>query len=108
MRRRERPQQAAAAFRAALEVSAPATPLAIVQSAWRSAVGDAIAAQAQPVAERDGVVTVSCRSSTWAQELDLMQEQLLVKVNAVLAAANGVEIVVERLRFNADWRETFE
>ena len=29
----------------------------------------------QPVAERDGVVTVACRSAAWAQELDLMQER---------------------------------
>jgi predicted nucleic acid-binding Zn ribbon protein len=63
----------------------PATLLAAVQSAWRPAVGARIAAEARPVRERDGVVTVSCRAATWAQELDLLQGELLARVNPALA-----------------------
>ena len=33
-------------------------------------------ARRRPVSERDGVVTVACRSSTWAQELDLLSGQI--------------------------------
>ena len=51
---------------------APQTLLAAVQEAWPEAAGAAAAAQGDPVAERDGVVTIACRSATWAQELDLM------------------------------------
>ena len=40
-------------------------------------VGERIAAVAKPVAERGGEVTIGCSDSVWAQELDLMQEQLL-------------------------------
>lgn len=102
MRRRSRPERATSAFRTAIAASAPSTTLAAVQSVWRESVGAQVASQAQPTAERDGVVTVSCRSSTWAQELDLMQEQLLVRLNAALTAAGGTDFVVERLRFTAD------
>ncbi|MFL5869568.1 MAG: DciA family protein [Solirubrobacterales bacterium] len=82
---------AIASVRASVE---PKTPLAAVQWAWVEAVGDRIAAEAQPVSERDGVVTVACRASTWAQELDLLHDDLL----AGLRSAVG-ETPVERLRF---------
>ena len=45
---------------------APETLLADVQRAWPTTVGDAIAQEAQPTAERGGVVTVSCSASVWA------------------------------------------
>lgn len=61
----------------ALRQAAPKTRLAAVQSVWEEAVGERVAAAAQPVSERGGEVTVACTDSVWAQELDLMQEQLL-------------------------------
>jgi predicted nucleic acid-binding Zn ribbon protein len=63
---------------------APATPLAAVQRAWADAVGPAVAAEATPVAERDGIVTVSCRSGVWAQELDLLAPDVVERLNAAL------------------------
>ena len=95
--RRPAPRRAGTALRRALESAAPRTLLSDVQTAWSEACGEAVAAQARPVAERDGVVTVACRSATWASELDLMQARLLDKLNALLA-----EHRVERLRFTAD------
>lgn len=76
MNRRRSPRPAATALRAALQQAAPKTPLATLQAAWEDAVGEQIAAVASPVSERDGEVTIACRDSVWAQELDLMQEQL--------------------------------
>jgi predicted nucleic acid-binding Zn ribbon protein len=75
--RRRRPRPAAPALRAALEQAAPKTPLASVQAAWSEAVGDRVAAVAEPVGERGGTLTVHCSDPVWAQELELMQEQLL-------------------------------
>ena len=43
--------------------------------------------------EPDGMVTVECRAATWAQELDLLQDELLERVNSALD-----EPRVERLR----------
>jgi predicted nucleic acid-binding Zn ribbon protein len=63
---------------------APATVLARVQERWSSAVGPALAARAAPSAERDGVLTVLCDGSVWAQELDLMAPQILASVNEAL------------------------
>jgi predicted nucleic acid-binding Zn ribbon protein len=47
-------------------------------------VGEAIAAQAQPIAERGGVLTVACAASVWAQELDLMGPELVERLNGSL------------------------
>lgn len=65
----------------------PATGLARVQAAWGEAAGPAIAAAATPTAERDGVLTVICEASVWAQELDLMSEVLIERLNAALGEA---------------------
>lgn len=97
MSRRRAPRSAAAAIHGVLQTRAPKTLLAAAQSQWEPAVGAAIAAEAQPVAEREGVVTIACRSATWAQELDLMQEQLLESLNAALSGHRA-----EGLRFTAD------
>ena len=46
-------------------------------------------------------VTIACRSATWAQELDLMQDELLDRLRERLAGgpfADGLE----GLRFTAD------
>jgi predicted nucleic acid-binding Zn ribbon protein len=72
---------------------APETLLAEVQRVWTKAVGDAIATEAQPTAERAGVVTISCSASVWAQELDLMAPQIVERLNARLPRGS-----VQRLR----------
>lgn len=80
MTRRRAPRPAANALRTALDRAAPKTPLAELQAAWAKVVGEQIAAVASPVSERGGEVTVSCSDSVWAQELDLMQGQLLERL----------------------------
>jgi predicted nucleic acid-binding Zn ribbon protein len=94
---RRAPRRAGLALRGALAGAAPKTVLAGVQAAWADVAGARIAAEAQPVAERDGVITVACRSATWASELDLMQEKLRERLNGALG---GDE--VKGLRFTAD------
>lgn len=74
---RRAPRPLSTALADVLDRAAPQTPLAAVQTAWPKAAGEAIAREAEPVAERDGVVTVSCRSATWAEQLDLLQDDLL-------------------------------
>ncbi len=76
MSRRRAPRRASEALRAARQRAAPKTRLAATQSAWEEVAGARIAAVAQPVSERDGEVTIGCKDAVWAQELDLMQEQL--------------------------------
>jgi predicted nucleic acid-binding Zn ribbon protein len=58
--------------------------LAALQATWAEVVGEQIAAVASPVSERAGEATVSCSDSVWAQELDLMQGQLLERLQARL------------------------
>lgn len=94
---RRAPRRAGAALRAVLARSAPRTLLAEVQTAWPEVCGTAIAAEAEPVAERDGVITIACRSATWAQELDLMQRKLLPKLEQSVGEGR-----IKGLRFTAD------
>ena len=62
----------------------PATTLARVQAVWEVAAGAAVAAEARPTAEREGILTVTCGASVWAQELNLMADDLLTRLNAAL------------------------
>lgn len=83
-------------MRALRDRAAPATLLAAVQLAWPEVAGPGIAAEATPVAEREGVVTIACHSAVWAQELDLMASELLRRLNEAVGRP------VARLRFTAD------
>lgn len=92
--RRRAPASIADVLRTALPQAAPDTLLARVQAAWTGAVGDVIAAEAQPAREREGTVEVECSGSVWAQELDLMAPDLTARLNASLGTP-----AVRRLRF---------
>ena len=82
--RRRGPRPVSAALDRLTAGLAPATLLAEVQRAWETAAGDAFAAQSEPVSERDGVVTVACASAVWAQELDLLSERVVERLNEQL------------------------
>ena len=97
MSRRRAPRPIAAALGVVVAGAEPATLLAAVQSAWPGAVGEAIAREASPVSERDGVVTVACRSATWAQELDLLTGQIASQLRENLPDGGALE----GLRFTA-------
>jgi predicted nucleic acid-binding Zn ribbon protein len=84
--RRTQPRPLSHAVAALADRLAPQTTLAEVQRVWPAAVGDVIAAQAEPTGEREGVLTVTCSSSVWAQELDLMGPDLVGRINAALGA----------------------
>jgi predicted nucleic acid-binding Zn ribbon protein len=63
---------------------APATLLAEVQRAWPAAAGEAFATACTPASERNGTVFVDCESAVWAQELDLLSERVLERLNGAL------------------------
>jgi len=80
---------------------APLTLLAAIQESWPQVAGPGAAAQGDPVSERDGVVTIACRSAVWAQELDLMQPELVARL-AERLEAGPFEGALASLRFTAD------
>jgi predicted nucleic acid-binding Zn ribbon protein len=84
-------------LRRAREQAAPQTPLAAVQAAWRGVVGAQLAARAEPVSERGRTVTIECADPVWADELDLMGEQLLRRLRAELG-----QTAPEALRFRVN------
>lgn len=81
---RRGPRPLGAALERLADDLAPDTRLAEIQRAWATAVGADIAAEAQPTAERGGVLTVSCSASVWAQELDLMAPQIIGRLTDTL------------------------
>lgn len=90
MRRRLAPRGMAEAVGSVVDTVRPATGLAVVQAAWPAAVGPVVAAHAQPVALRDGVLDVACDSAVWAQEVELLQAELIAR----LAPQGGPRAVV--------------
>ena len=94
--RRRAPRPLAAALGRVTAGLEPATVLARVQGCWVEAVGEVVSAEAQPISEREGVVTVSCRSSVWAEELKMMGPDLRERLNTALA-----DDAVRELRFTA-------
>jgi predicted nucleic acid-binding Zn ribbon protein len=97
MSRRRAPRQATEAIRAARDRAAPRTGLAATQAAWTGAVGEQLAAVAEPVSERSGTLTVEVADTVWAQELDLMQAQLLERLRGELG-----ELAPSALRFRVN------
>lgn len=72
------------ALRGLTATIAPASTLARVQEAWERAAGATVAQVSRPTAERDGVVTITCAEAVWAQELSLMESELVARLNAAL------------------------
>jgi predicted nucleic acid-binding Zn ribbon protein len=92
--RRRAPEPFAGVVRDAVADAAPDTLLARVQALWPEVAGAAIAAEAGPVSEREGTVTVECSGAVWAQELTLLETDLVGRLNARLAP-----VQVRSLRF---------
>ena len=81
---RRAPRPLGASIAALTDQLAPRTTLADAQRAWPAAAGAMMAKYAAPTAERGGTLTITCRSSVWAQELDLMAPELIAKLNGLL------------------------
>jgi predicted nucleic acid-binding Zn ribbon protein len=90
---RTAPRPLSRALESFVPALAPRTTLARVQECWERAAGALIAAEARPVAEREGLLTIACSASVWAQELDLMAVELIARLNAELG-----EPAIRRLR----------
>jgi predicted nucleic acid-binding Zn ribbon protein len=94
--RRRGPRPVGHALEALTAQLAPATLLAEVQWAWPEAAGAAFAPYSEPWRERDGEVTVACPEAVRAQELDLMSELVVARLNEALGRP-----AVRRLRVQA-------
>ena len=76
----------------------PQTPLARIQRAWRETAKPPLNEEAEPTSERSGTVTFTCRSSVWAQELSLLENDLKQTLNDHLGALDSAPLVTS-LRF---------
>lgn len=87
---RRRPQELRGAIEEIQDRLAPPDLLAAVERHWREAVGDQVAGEAWPDGERDGRVTVRCRSAVWAAELSMLEQALLERLNERLSGGRQV------------------
>ena len=94
--RRRGPRPVAHALDSVTTGLMPATLLAEVQRAWPEAAGAAFAPYSEPWREREGEVTVACPEAVRAQELDLMSELVVARLNEALGRP-----AVRRLRVQA-------
>jgi predicted nucleic acid-binding Zn ribbon protein len=73
---------------------------------WAKLVGDDVAEHAQPLALKEGELTVQASSTAWATQLRLLQSQLLMKIAA--GVGHGV---VKRMRIQGptapSWRKGY-
>jgi predicted nucleic acid-binding Zn ribbon protein len=92
--RRRAPEPFSDVLREAVGEAAPDTLLARVQALWPEVAGPAVAAETAPASEREGTVTVECSGAVWAQELTLLEGDLLGRLNPRLEGAQ-----VRHLRF---------
>ena len=76
----------------------------VVFGNWCDLVGEEVAEHAQPVALRDGELTVRASSTAWATQLRLLQSKLLARI-----AAGVGDGVVKRMRIQGptapSWRK---
>ena len=98
--KRRAPRQLKHALDAFALDAAPAGILARAQRLWPDIAGPVMAAETQPTAEREGVLTVRCESATWANELELLGPDIRARLNAALAPDGEVR----ELRFTVAGR----
>ncbi len=82
--RRRAPRPLGLALERLTEAAAPLTVLARVQAAWPAVAGEVVAAEATPISERAGTLTVTCGSAAWAHELSLAGPDIVKRLNDVL------------------------
>ena len=70
--------------------------------AWSEVVGPAIAAQAQAVDIREGVLFVDVASNVWMQELGLLRDRIVERLNARLGAEVVRKVVLSIERAGPD------
>lgn len=99
--RRRSPKLIADSVTSLVGTVAPLTVLARVQVIWKAAVGEAIAREAEPVFERAGILSIACRSSVWANEIELLSNQLITKINEELKSqsVSSLRIKIDPDRF---------
>jgi predicted nucleic acid-binding Zn ribbon protein len=59
---------------------------------WTLVVGDASAASSKPEELQQGLLVVRCKSTAWATELRIMQDQIIAKINELYPTLRVAEI----------------
>lgn len=85
MSRRRDPVPLAGALADLTREIQPQSMLAEVQRCWAAAVGETIAGWTEPVAEKAGVIVVSCDDSVIAHELEMIKPELLEKLSGAIS-----------------------
>ena len=90
---RNKPAALGALLVSSREAAARYAGTAIDREQWRRVVGERIAARTEPGAKRGRELTVHVASASWAQELSLLVNEIVVRLKAV-----GVHVDTVRFR----------
>ena len=101
MRHRRAPRGIAIALGASRRPRGAATPLGRVQRAWPGAVGSSSRPRDAHRGGRRGLV-VTCDAAVWAQELDLLQGEVVARL-APPCRASGVDVLRCRAAASGAW-----
>ena len=74
----------------------PASRVASVQAVWNEVVGERLSAVTEVIEEREGTVLIECKSSVWAQELEMMAPRIIARLDGAMAGSGP-----EKLRFRS-------
>ena len=83
MKRRRAPRPISFALESLSDELEPATLIAAIQRRWPEVAGS-FAQSSEPRYERDGELVVACDSAVQAQELQLMSELVVARLNDAL------------------------
>ena len=92
---RDRPAALGSLLTSSREAAARFAGTAIDREQWRRIVGERIAARTEPGAKRGRELTVNVASASWAQELSLLMNEIVVRIRA---AGFGVDTIRFRVK----------
>jgi hypothetical protein len=92
-----RPASLGSLLASSRETAARLAGTAIDREQWRRVVGERIAARTEPGAKRGRELTVYVASASWAQELSLLVNEIVVRLKAVNVHVDSVRFRVREI-----------
>jgi Dna[CI] antecedent, DciA len=94
---RDKPASLGALLATSREAAARIAGTAIDREQWRRVVGDRIAARTEPGPKRGRELTVFVASASWAQELSLLVNEIVVRLKAAQVHVDTVRFRVREI-----------
>ena len=98
---RQKPASLGSLLATSRDAAARHAGTAIDREQWRRIVGERIASRTEPGPKRGRELTVYAASASWAQELSLLVNEIVVRIRAAGVAVDTVRFAVRELQARA-------